>query len=254
MSLITRLVPLPKIDQSKKALFIGPHPDDIEIGAGGLVSKLVRSGCEVYYLICCDGGCGTPDRNANPLDIATIRKKETLEAAKFMGVKDVFFLDYPDGGKYQVEDLRVDIAKVILKLLPDLVLCPSPFLKTETHMDHLRVANATRTSLLVSKFPLVAKRQGIDIEKIEEFSKGVNLAYYFTSEVNQIVKINKNDLENKINAFMKHKSQTTDASTKDVVTYIKYKAKILGLKRFARFGEGYFVLGVVHQHCFCENI
>ena len=253
MSIIMRLVPLPKIDKCEKALFIGPHPDDIEIGAGGLASKLVRSGKKVYYLICCDGGCGTPDRNADPADIAAIRKSEAIEAGKVIGVKEVKFLDYPDGGVYSVEDLRVDIAKVILEIKPDLIVCPSPFLKTETHMDHIRVAEACRTSLLIAKFPLVAKRQGMDIEGISEFCNGITLAYYFSVDVNQIVKISKKDLENKIEALKKHASQM-DSNIVDVFKYIKFKAKIFGIKRLARFGEGYFVLGTVHQHCFCENI
>ena len=253
MSIIMRLVPLPRIDKCKKALFIGPHPDDIEIGAGGLASKLVREGSEVYYLICCDGGCGTPDKNADPLDIANIRKKEAIEASKIIGAKEVKFLDYPDGGIYSVDDLRVDIAKVILDIKPDLIVCPSPFLKTETHMDHIRVAEACRTSLLIAKFPLVAKRQGMDITNIEEYCNGITLAYYFSADVNQIVKIKKEDLENKINALKKHASQM-DSNIVDVFKYINFKAKIFGIKKFARFGEGYFVLGPVHQHCFCENI
>lgn len=248
-----RLVPLPKIDLCKRALFIGPHPDDIEIGAGGLVSKLVRSGAEVYFLICCDGGCGSHDRNADPADIAKIRKEETLNAAKYLGVKDVIFLDYPDGGIYSVDDLRKDIGEAILKIKPDLVVSPSPFLKNETHMDHLRVAEAARQSILISHFNHVAKRQGIDDTKYDEFLAGVNLAYYFTADVNQIVKIKKNDLENKLKALSMHKSQM-DSNNVDVVKYIKFKAKIFGIKKFASLGEGYYVLGPVHQHCFCENI
>ena len=120
-------------------------------------------------------------------------------------------------------------------------------------MDHIRVAEACRTSLLIAKFPLVAKRQGMDITNIEEYCSGIILAYYFSADVNQIVKIKKEDLENKINALKKHTSQM-DSNIVDVFKYIKFKAKIFGIKKFARFGEGYFVLGPVHQHCFCENI
>lgn len=253
MSIIMKLAPLPKIDQFKKVLFIGPHPDDIEIGAGGLVSKLVRSGAEVYFLICCDGGCGCSDRNANPDDIAARRKKETLASAKFLGIKDVIFLDYPDGGVYSVDDLRRDIGEVLLKIKPELVVSPSPFLKTETHMDHIRVAEAARESILISHYPHVAKRQGIDDTKYDEFLSGISLAYYFTAEVNQIVKIKKVDLENKINALFMHESQM-DSNVDNIVKYIKFKAKIFGIKRFASYGEGYYVLGPVHQHCFCENV
>lgn len=253
MSIIMHLVPLPKIDKCKKVLFIGPHPDDIEIGAGGLVSKLVRCGATVYFLICCDGGCGSMDKDANILDIAKKRKQEAIEAGKLLGVKEVKFLNYPDGGIYSVDDLRIDIGKVLLEIKPDLVVSPSPFLKTETHMDHIRVAEAARQSLLISRFYHVAKRQGIDANKNDDFLDGITLAYYFSADVNQIVKIKKIDLENKLNALYKHESQL-DSNIGDVVKYIKFKAKIFGIKKFASFGEGYYVLEPVHQHCFCENI
>lgn len=248
-----RLVPLPKIDKCKKVLFIGPHPDDIEIGAGGLVSKLVRNQAEVYFLICCDGGCGSMDKDAKIEDIVSMRKKEANDVASFLGAKKVFFLDYPDGGKYSVDDLQVDIAKVVIDIKPDLVVSPSPNLRNETHMDHLRVAEAARRSLLIASYPLVAKRQGIANYQELEFISGVNLAYYFEARTNQVVRLKKKDVENKINAFKKHASQL-NSSGDDVIKYIKYKAKILGIKHFAGFGESYFVMGTVHQHCFCEKM
>ena len=36
-------VPLPKLESFKRYLFIGPHPDDIEIGAGALAAKLAAA-------------------------------------------------------------------------------------------------------------------------------------------------------------------------------------------------------------------
>ena len=253
MKLILKMAPLPKIDKCEKVLFIGPHPDDIEIGAGGLVSKFVRNKKEVYFLICLDGACGSDDRNTDFDVLAKTRKEEAKKAAEFLGAKDVFFLDYPDGGKYEVSDLRVDIAKVILQVSPDLVVCPSPVLPTETHMDHLRVGEASRQSLLISEYPLVAKRQGIDISEIKDFSKHINLAYYYTSKVNQVVKLKKVDIENKIASIKYHQSQP-DSKDENIFKYIKFKAFCFGIKKCGRYGEGYYVLGPVHQHCFSENI
>ena len=253
MKLILKMVPIPKIDKCKRALFIGPHPDDIEIGAGGLASKLIRSGAEVSFLICTDGACGTSDKNAKYEDIAKVRTEESKNSAKFLGVKDIYFLNYPDGGKYEVSDLQVDIAKVILKVSPDLVVAPSPFLQTETHMDHIRVAEACRESLIICKFPLVAKRQGLDIDDIKEFPNGITLAYYYSAKVNQVVKLKKIDIENKLNALKYHESQP-DSTDSGVIKYIKYKAFCDGMKKLHRYGEGYYVLGNIHQHCFSENI
>lgn len=253
MSIIKLLAPIPKIEKSKVALFVGPHPDDIEIGAGGLVNKLIRNGCIVYYLICTDGGSGILDKSASSVELVKTRIEEARKAGELLGVKEVMFLDYPDGGKYSVDDLRVDIAKIVMKVKPDLLVCPSPHLKTETHIDHLRVAKAASTCLLLATFPLVSIRQGINMDEYESLTKGVTLAYYFSSDINQIVRIKKIDLEKKISALECHKSQM-DEGMNDVKRYIKFKAKMFGLKRFARFGEGYFVLGPVHQHCFGENI
>ena len=47
--------PLPKIEQFDRFLFLGPHPDDIEIGAGATAAKLAAMGKQVTFLICTDG-------------------------------------------------------------------------------------------------------------------------------------------------------------------------------------------------------
>ena len=60
---ITRAVlrfaaPLPKIERFDRFLFLGPHPDDIEIGAGATAAKLAAAGKQVTFLICTDGRYG----------------------------------------------------------------------------------------------------------------------------------------------------------------------------------------------------
>ena len=50
--------PVPKIEQFEKYLFIGPHPDDIEIGAGATAAKLAAAGKKIAFLILCDGRYG----------------------------------------------------------------------------------------------------------------------------------------------------------------------------------------------------
>ena len=47
-----------KIESFNTYLFIGPHPDDIEIGAGATVSKLIKLKKKVVFLICTDGRFG----------------------------------------------------------------------------------------------------------------------------------------------------------------------------------------------------
>ena len=47
--------PVPDPLSFERYLFIGPHPDDIEIGAGATVARLTAMGKYVQFLICTDG-------------------------------------------------------------------------------------------------------------------------------------------------------------------------------------------------------
>ena len=51
--------PFPKVQSFDKYLFVGPHPDDIEIGAGATVAALSAQGKNICFLICTDGRYGT---------------------------------------------------------------------------------------------------------------------------------------------------------------------------------------------------
>lgn len=122
-----------KVAEKLKACFIGPHPDDIEIGAGGTIKKL-SSSWEINIIIV------TTHRNKA---VATNRKNEAIEAAKVLGVnrEHVHFLDMPDG---DLSNISVDIIKNILFILikeidPHLVFGPA---KSDKNEDHIQVYKA----------------------------------------------------------------------------------------------------------------
>ena len=48
-------VPAVKLEAYRRYLFIGPHPDDIEIGAGATAAKLAAEGKDVDVLVGSDG-------------------------------------------------------------------------------------------------------------------------------------------------------------------------------------------------------
>ena len=86
-----------------RAMVIFAHPDDAEIGSGGVVAKWVARGREVTYVLCTNGGAGTADRSLTPEQLTARRADEQRAAADFMGVRHVVMLGYPDGG---LEDTR----------------------------------------------------------------------------------------------------------------------------------------------------
>src|SRR5919198_2596127 len=64
----------------------GAHPDDIEIGMGGTVAKLARSGYDVHLVI-----ATLP--NFTKIDKKDQRRQEAITSAKIMGVTSPEFLD-----------------------------------------------------------------------------------------------------------------------------------------------------------------
>lgn len=66
--------------QCKSVVVFGAHPDDVEIGMAGTISRLAAEGNHVYVCIAC-----IPDERER-------RILETREAARIMGVKEVLFM------------------------------------------------------------------------------------------------------------------------------------------------------------------
>ena len=49
-----------------KAMVIFAHPDDAEIGSGGVVAKWAAAGCEVTYVLCTNGAPAPPTASLTP--------------------------------------------------------------------------------------------------------------------------------------------------------------------------------------------
>ena len=132
--------PLPDITKYERYLFLGPHPDDIEIGAGATAAKLAAKGKTLCFLICTDGRYGTDELKdpLTPEELVKIRQWEAASAA-LLGVKDVRFLDFCDGGFYATEDLITAVAQTIGEFQPDVIFAPDPDSGSECHPDHRTV-------------------------------------------------------------------------------------------------------------------
>ena len=77
-----------KID---RVLVISAHTDDMELGAGGTVRKMVESGVAVSSLVFSD--CRkSVDTSKFPIDIL---EKECKAAASHLGIKDLTILQTP---------------------------------------------------------------------------------------------------------------------------------------------------------------
>ena len=112
-----------------RALVIGAHPDDIELGAGGTVARLAADGVEVTMVVVC-----TPNNIVS-------RNAEARRAAAILGAKIEFLFE---AGEMRVEDVKtyqlIDrIDKLVRAYDPDVVITHAA---SNFHLDHVLVHKA----------------------------------------------------------------------------------------------------------------
>ena len=242
--------PLPDITKYERFLFLGPHPDDIEIGAGATAAKLAAEGKTVCFLICMDGRFGTDEMQdpLTPEELAKIRQWEARDSAAVLGVKDVRFLEFCDGGFYSDEDLLTAVAQVIGDFRPDVVFAPDPDVGSECHPDHRIVGAVAKELSLFSGNPGIMARYGAQASPVQA------LALYMTARANRFVATD-GFLEKQFSAiFDCHKSQFPDgcASAKAIGLYLRLRAADFWLRSLHRTAEGFRVLGRTQMHCLPE--
>lgn len=122
-------------------MVIVAHPDDAEFTCAGTIAKWTRGGCEVTYVVVTKGDKGSEDRTMTPARLAEIREGEQRAAGKLLGVKHFEFLGFPDGYLQHTLDVRRELARVIRKHRPEVVICFDPsarFISDQfpNHPDH----------------------------------------------------------------------------------------------------------------------
>lgn len=79
-----------------RVMVVSPHPDDMEIGMGGTVAKLIDGGSLVISVVATDGRRSTSPKGLSESDLAHLRMREAREAAKILGVSDIVLLGLSD--------------------------------------------------------------------------------------------------------------------------------------------------------------
>ena len=95
---------------------VGAHPDDVEIGCGGTLAKLVAQGFRVGIVDITDGE-PTP-RSSGPEE----RLAEATKAASVLGVVHREQLGFPNRKLFDCFEVRVALAKFFRRHRPRLVL------------------------------------------------------------------------------------------------------------------------------------
>ena len=241
--------PVPQAEAFERYLFIGPHPDDIEIGAGATAAKLAAAGKQVSFLVCMDGRYGLENAPAGttPEELAVLRKEEAIASARLLGVSDIHFLELCDGGAYDTDALLSGMARVIGKVQPQILFAPNPDATSECHADHISTGEAAKKLAFFAPFEGIMAGYGASSAKVQA------IAFYMTARPNRFVKT-LGLMGRQRAAILCHKTQFTAElpAYKDIALYLRLRAVDFGLRSLYGHAEGFRVLGRTQMHCLPE--
>ena len=121
-------------------LAIGAHPDDVELSCAGSLAKEMANGKQVAILDLTQGELGTRGT-------AEIRAREAKAAARILGAKARYNLNFADGFFKNDKAHQLQLAAYIRFLKPDMVLCNAV---SDRHPDHGRAAALVVESCFLS--------------------------------------------------------------------------------------------------------
>lgn len=217
----------------KQILILSPHADDEILGCGGTTSKFSKEGYDINVLILTNANNGAPEIYSKK-DIKKIRDESKL-ANEFIGTKKLFFENLPALTLNQYPLYRISniIEKYILKIKPEVVFIPS---SNDIHEDHKIIFKAAKVSLRPNKKSNVKKILSYEVLSETEWNENEK-----AFSPNYFIKLNKLNINNKIKAFLKYKSQVKKFPHPRSKEAILSLSRVRGSQVFTEYAEAFRV-------------
>ena len=218
-------------------LAIGAHPDDVELGCGGTIAKLISEGKKVAILDLTEGELGTRGTNET-------RAIEAKNAAEILGISARENLKMRDGFLINSEEYQLRIIKAIRTYQPEIVFCNAV---DDRHPDHAKAAKlASDACFLSGLIKIETEESGKKQEKwrpkqVFHYIQWKNLEPDFVIDISGF-------LDKKIESCLAYKTQfydptstepTTPISSKSFLDSITYRAQDLGRLAGVEHAEGF---------------
>lgn len=129
----------------KSILIIAAHPDDEVLGCGGTIAKLADQGAVIHVAFLADGVFSRVDDVGVQQAELAARRAAAQTACDILGVKSIFFGDFPDNRMDTVAllDIIREVEKLIGLRRPDTVFTHH---SGDLNVDHRRVHEAVATA------------------------------------------------------------------------------------------------------------
>lgn len=194
----------PELTGIRRALFVQPHPDDNQIGAGGTIACLIERGVKVFELTVLDDRFTDTAYQGSGL---TVRQREALAASAQLGTEHVGFVGFGDRTEAAEREIVNAIVPYIRLVRPDAVFTPDPTLENENHEDHVKIPRAVFYAVRDSAIGFLPGDGGKQ-QAPDRWRTGI-IAFYFTSRPNTVVDITAYRRQ-KLDAMNCHASQMSD--------------------------------------------
>jgi N,N'-diacetylchitobiose non-reducing end deacetylase len=244
---IETILPIPDIFSARRILCIQPHYDDNDIAAAGILQLLQQNGAEIYYLTVTDDLMGVVDHTLTPEAAAAALKREQFAAGKIIGVKEHYWLGYPDAGQYDYFDVRHDLLKYIRLLCPDMIFTADPWLTYEGHRDHIQTGLAASEAVIFAGLTKIASSDPA-VDSLYRGHDIQGMVYYFTREPNYIADITP-AWDAKIAAVRCYQTQFEPEDMDALLMALDLKSRQVAASKDFERGESLKVLHPSALHC-----
>jgi LmbE family N-acetylglucosaminyl deacetylase len=193
-------------------LAIGAHPDDIEFGCAGMLTKYAERGHGVFMFVASDGALGGRPE---------LRRREQEESRAVLGAQKVFWGGYRDTEIPYDRGLIVRLEEVLREVQPRMILVNSP---EDTHQDHRNLAHAAMSATrYVPNFLFF------------EGPSTVNFAPNCFTEIDKAV------LDRKLASLEAHRSQVTKTNIEDltILELAVSTANFRGIQARVKYAEAF---------------
>lgn len=218
-------------------LAIGAHPDDVELGCGGTLAKLISEGKKVAVVDLTQGELGTRGTNIT-------RAQEAAEATKILGFSARENLKMKDGFLLNSEEYQMQIVKMIRKYQPEIVFANAI---EDRHPDHAKGAKLVSDACFLAGLTKIeteidgAQQKAWRPKHVFHYIQWKNITPDFVVDISDF-------MEKKIEACLAYKTQfydpaskepMTPIATKDFLESLTYRAQDLGRLSGVAFAEGF---------------
>ena len=214
-------------------LSIGAHPDDVEVGTGGVLIDQAERGRRCGLVILTLGEMGTGGT-------AEIRAEEVRRAAAILRADIVAEFDWGDTRLEDTYDHRLELAQVIRATRPKVILAPYPHVghgRRQSHPDHVAAGVITiNASLLASLKKVEIPGEPYRVPRIFHYFLPPRVAPNFVVDITP-------HFDRWIEALKAHRSQFLNPEkSRDYIENLTAMARAFGQQAGCTYGQGFFAV------------